>query len=286
MAKPTNLLNAAEAFPLWDDEPIDDAFTLSESNDNLDHAVVTTVSRPWLFGFPSGTASNGRAILVLGGGGYVELMVGREGIAVAKWLSTLGFHAFVLVHRFPNTLSSPQAPLDDARRALNIIQEKGFAAQGLGVCGLSSGGHLAASLLAAYPSSWTSPASSVDVPKIDFAIIGYAPISTNAKGRTIVPDKAPLVPPEKQELYDTLQPDVQLRDDVPPTFIVYAGSDPVVPVVNAYRLAEGLGKKGAQVELHVFAEAPHGFALDTVELPVSAWTGLCEAWMRQRGILG
>lgn len=132
---------------------------------------------------------------------------------------------------------------------------------------------------------WTSPDSSSNIPKIDFAIIGYAPISTNAKGRTIVPDKAPLEPPEKQALYDTLQPDVQLLESVPPTFIVYAGNDEVVPVVNAYRLAEGLGNRGGQVELHVFADAPHGFGLDTEGLPVSAWPGLCEAWMVQKGIL-
>lgn len=101
-----------------------------------------------------------------------------------------------------------------------------------------------------------------------------------------MPNKAPLDPPEKQALYDALQPDVQLLDQPPPTFIVYAGNDEIVPVVNAYRLAEALGTKGAKVELHVFADAPHGFGLDTVGLPVEAWPGLCEGWMRQVGVLG
>lgn len=274
---------ADSAWPLWDNEPFEGAFEASFDN-GVDGVVVHSVARPWLLHYKSTTTSNGRGILILGGGGYVELMVGREGVQVARWLTSLGFDAFVLVHRFPTADSAPQAPIDDARQALNIIANRGYSTNGLGVCGLSSGGHLGAALLAEYPDTWKSPETSATTPRINFAIIGYGPISTNAKGRTIIPNKPALAPPEKQELYDTVQPDVQIAT-APPTFIVYSGSDAVVPVVNAYRLAEGITKAGAAVELHVFAEAPHGFALDTVGLPVSKWPGLCEAWLKQNGLL-
>ncbi|KZM21344.1 uncharacterized protein EKO05_0008860 [Ascochyta rabiei] len=276
-------LAADSAWPLWDSEPFEGALELTTEN-GVDSAVVHRVERPWLFHYRPQANPNGRAILILGGGGYVELMVGREGVQVARWLAGLGFDAFVLVHRFPNATSAPQAPLDDARRALGIITAGRYSTQGLGICGLSSGGHLGAALLADYPSTWTSPSQSSTIPNIDFAIIGYGPISTNAKRRTILPNKAALEPPEKQELYDVVQPDVQIST-APPTFIVYSGNDPVVPVVNAYRLAEGITKTGAPVELHVFADAPHGFALDTIGLPVSKWPGLCEAWLEQNGWL-
>jgi len=277
------LLAADNAWPLWDNQRVEGAFDITLAN-GIDQAVVHSVERPWLFHYKPKSSPNGRSILILGGGGYVELMVGREGVQVANWLISLGFDAFVLVHRFPNARSAPQAPVDDARRALNIIAAQELSKNGLGICGLSSGGHLGAALLADYPKSWTSPETSAEIPKIDFAVIGYGPISTNAKGRTIVPNKAALPPAEKQELYDIVQPDVQIST-APPTFIVYSGSDPVVPVVNAYRLAEGITKAGAKVELHVFADAPHGFALDTVGLPVSKWPALCEAWLEQNGAL-
>lgn len=194
-----------------------------------------------------------------------------------------GFHAFVLVHRFPTSETQAQAPLDDARRALNLIAGSGHAPKGLGICGLSSGGHLGAAVMAGYPSVWTAP--DPEIPRLDFAIIGYGPISTNAAGRTIIADKPPLPPAEKQELYDTVQPDVQLNSPAPPTFIVYSNNDPVVPVINAYRLAEGITNARGPVELHVFADAPHGFALDTPDLPVSKWPSLCEAWLGQNGWL-
>lgn len=253
----------------------------------LESLVVSSVTQPWLFYYaPSEEIpSNGRSVLILGGGGYVQLMVGKEGVLVARWLASLGFHAFVLVHRFPSAGTGPQAPVDDARRALVIMKEVGLGSNGFGICGLSSGGHLAAALLAKYPSTWESPGSCSVLPKLDFAIIGYGPISTNAAGRTIIEGKAPLTPPEKQELYDLVQPDVQLLVPAPPTFIVYSGNDNVVPVVNAYRLAEGLTRAGAKVELHVFADAPHGFALEEKGLPVGKWPEMCEAWFRQGGFL-
>lgn len=280
------MLAADVGWPLWGSQPVEGAFQLDQPDGPIDNAVVLSVERPWLFQYRPTVKANGRAILILGGGGYTQLMVGREGMQVARWLTGLGFHAFVLVHRFPTKDSGPQAPVDDARRALRKISDSGLAKSGLGVCGLSSGGHLAAALLAQYPASWASPGEeNAAPPKPTFAVIGYGPISTNAAGRTIVPNKPALDPPAKQALYDAVQPDVQLVHPAPPAFIVYSGNDPVVPAVNAYRLAEGITRAGGAVELHVFADAPHGFALDTEGLPVSAWPGLCEAWMRQIGVL-
>ncbi|KAI9047913.1 hypothetical protein LZ554_007715 [Drepanopeziza brunnea f. sp. 'monogermtubi'] len=272
------------AWSLWDAEPLEGAFTLhAHAEPTNTRGVVKDVLRPWLFGYRS-TKPNGQAVLIMGGGGYVELMVGREGVAVAHWLTTLGFNAFVLVHRFPTAETGAQAPVDDARRSLRLIEESGLAPKGMGVCGLSSGGHLAAALLAAYPASWTSPNGIETIPSPTFAIIGYAPISTNAVGRTIVADKAPLAPPEKQELYNVIQPDVQLVSPAPPTFIVYSGNDPIVPVENAYRLSGGITKAGGVVELRVFADAPHGFGLDTPGLPVSRWPLMCRDWLEQNGL--
>ncbi|KAM0272263.1 hypothetical protein ACHAQH_008735 [Verticillium albo-atrum] len=284
MTSISTAFGADSEWSLWDSEPLDGAFEIDLPGGKVDQGVVSTVARPWLFGYKP-TTSNGRAILILGGGGYVQLMVGKEGVVIARWLASLGFEAFVLVHRFPTAETGPSVPLDDARQALRLIKDKVSAPKGPGVCGLSSGGHLGSALLAEYPATWTSTAGA-PVPKVDFAIIGYGPISTNAVGHTIIPNKAPLEPPAKQALYDAVIPDQQLASPAPPTFIVYSGNDPIVPVVNAYRLAQAIQAVDGPVELHVFADAPHGFALDTgAEEPVSKWPSLCEAWLRQRGLL-
>ena len=62
--------------------------------------VISDVFHPRVFAYSPNTP-NGRAALVLAGGGYTKLVVGKEGVEVAEWLASLGFHAFVLVHRFP-----------------------------------------------------------------------------------------------------------------------------------------------------------------------------------------
>ncbi len=271
------MLDADDVQPLWDAAIVADGVTF-EPDQPAGAAVVSAVSQPVLLEYRP-AVPNGRAMLVLGGGGYVALMAGREGVQVARWLTGLGYHAFVLIHRFPNGDHGPAAPLDDAGEAMRRIRARDFA--GVGVVGLSSGGHLAACLVAARPPQWPGEAA----PRPDAMVIGYAPISTNAAGRTIVADKPPLPPIEKQALYDALQPDAQLLPAPPPAFIVYAGSDPVVPVENARRLHAAWSAAGGAAELHVFADAPHGFALDTPGLPVSIWPTLCEAWLRQIGFL-
>lgn len=278
--------DADDAWPLWSNEAPDvaTAFDCDPAPGSATGMVVTAVRAPWLFGYRP-ARPNGRAMLVLAGGGYTQLMVGREGIAVARWLAGLGYHAFVLVHRFPDATHGPSAAFDDAAAAMRMIRGQGAAPAGLGVVGLSSGGHLAASLAAVPPTGWATPPSRfADLPvRPDVLVVGYAPISTNAKGRTIVADKPPLPPVEKQAMYDVLQPDALLAPSPPPTFIVYAGNDPVVPVENAHRLYAAVQAAGGAAELHIFADAPHGFALDTVEGPVRLWPDLCAAWLVQAG---
>jgi acetyl esterase/lipase len=229
---------------------------------------------------------DGRAALVLAGGGYTKLVIGYEGVEIGQWLCSLGLHAFVLAHRFPCARFGVQAPVDDAIEAMRQIRaragEWGLDEKSIGVLGLSSGGHLASCLVSRYPADWRAPESrhAGVSSRPDFLIVGYAPISTNASGRTVIPNKPPLPPPEKQALYEAMQPDVHLSDFPPPAFIVYSASDDVVPVENAYRLHRALIAKGGRAELHVFADAPHGFALRDKKLPVAKWPELCAEWLQ------
>lgn len=272
-------------FGLWGDDLGDElGFTLADPAAPRLDLVVDAVERPQVLAFVS-EAPNGGAMLVMAGGGYTQLMVGKEGVEVALWLNGLGYHAFVLVHRFPDATGGPQAPVDDAIEAMRLIRRQaprlGIDVDRVGALGLSSGGHLAACLVADYPTDWTGPASGApdQASRPNALVVGYGPISTNAKGRTIVAGKPPLPPAEKQALYDALQPDAHLVADPPPAFIVYASSDPVVPVENGLRLQRAYLDRGAHAELHLFAEAPHGFALRTPHLPVGAWTALCASWL-------
>lgn len=280
----TDRFEADLVWPLWNGEDFAATFADEAGASDL---VLSDVAAPALFGYRPAWP-NGQAVIVMAGGGYTQLVIGKEGVDVARWLASLGFVAFVLAHRFPNATTSPQAPVDDAFEALRLIRARSaeLGIDKVGVVGLSSGGHLAACLIARYPTAWTQPSSpnASHAARPDFLVVGYGPISTNAKGRTIIPDKPPLPPVEKQALYDAAQPDAQMIAEPPPTFIVYAGNDPIVPVRNAVRLYDALQERGALAELHIFADAPHGFALREPDLPVGAWPRLCEAWLTQIGV--
>jgi hypothetical protein len=225
------LLGETASWLLWPDDRI----FAAGAPDFVFHGPPSTpppdiidVNRPRVFYFAP-DHSDGRAALVLAGGGYTKLVASYEGVDVARWLNSLGIHAFLLIHRFPNERwaidgrSGSQAPVDDAIECMRQVraraQELGIASDRLGVLGLSSGGHLAACLASRYPPAWSPPPS--NYPRVshrpDFMIVGYAPISTNATGRTVISNKPPLPPPEKQALYEALQPDAHLLDDPPPT---------------------------------------------------------------------
>ena len=281
-------LGADFVWPLWDAEASEEAFTFAEASAPLLDRVISAVTRPVCLGFAPERA-NGCAALVLAGGGYTQLMIGKEGVEIARWLNGLGFHAFVLAHRFPNAANGAQAPVDDAIEAMRLIRARSgkLGVSKAGVVGLSSGAHLGACLAAHYPVQWRAPASAhAALPyRPDFLVLGYGPISTNAAGRTLIANKPPLPPPEKQALYDALQPDAHLADNPPPAFLVYSANDAVVPVENGRRLHAALEARGGQAELHIFADAPHGFALREPNLPVGRWPDLCAAWMRQVGVL-
>lgn len=284
---------------LWPSPECGGSATLAATIEN-DDADATQPSRV-LRGIRRGSLTavlaaqpTGAAALVIPGGGYTQLVFDKEGIEIARWLAGIGVHAFVLAHRLPGEVDAEGqlAPLRDARRAIRLIRagatRYAIDPARIGVVGLSSGGHLAAALAAHPETDARDPAGDaidrVDA-RADFLVAGYAPVSTNARDALLDPTRAPLEPPAKQALYDAFPVDRQASAAFPPAFLVTGDNDARVPAENFIRLYAALRGVGVATELHVFADAPHGFALRS-DGPVAAWPALCENWLRQRGILG
>src|SRR3546814_754683 len=67
--------------------------------------------------------SNGRAVLLCGGGGYFRIQLWKESTPVAQWLQAHGYTAFELIYRLPTDGWAVNAPFMDATRAMKIGRE-------------------------------------------------------------------------------------------------------------------------------------------------------------------
>lgn len=252
----------------------------------------------WITGvhFPSITVwtapaklANGTAVVVCPGGGYWGLAVDHEGAQIAQWFNARGVTAFVLRYRL-GEYGQP-APLRDVLRALRIVRSRagefGVRADRIGVMGFSAGGHLASSAATLFDAPEGRTGAELDAvsARPDFAILIYPVISmkpgvTHAGSRRGLLGDNPT--PELEQRWST---DRQVTAATPPTFLMHCATDGAVPVQNSLLFFEALRAAGVPVELHVFAEGPHGFGMKPGVGPGEVWPPLCEAWLRVNGWL-
>ena len=209
-------------------------------------------------------------VLVCGGGGYVSLVVDREGTEVAQWLNGLGYNAYVLVHRLPGADGHPQnIALSDGLAALSAIGSD----RPLMLFGLSSGGHLAGTL-ACQPGVHAAG-----------VVIAYAPINANHRDYKAPAGKPDYPPVEKQAFYDDWPIGIAGEPHgIPkcPVFLAYGLMDAVVPVEHALNLIKTARDVGLDLDAHIFGQAPHGFALRDKNGTHAGWPVLAADWMKAK----
>ena len=146
--------------------------------------IVEDVRTPYLAMYAP-ARPNGKALLVVPGGGYARVVLDKEGTAlIPAFVDAAGITLFVLRYRLPDRrhAEGPDAPLADAQRALRIIRARagddGIDPARIGVMGFSAGGHVAARL-ATHPAPAYTPVDAIDRidGRPDFALLIYPVIS-------------------------------------------------------------------------------------------------------------
>src|SRR5690625_5144561 len=143
--------SSQEVIPLYSGAILNSKAVSYEEYSNAEHSAVFKVSHPTLTIFkPSKEKSNGTAVIICPGGGYHELVIKREGSAMAKLLTKYGITAFVLKYRLPNdrTMKNKSiGPLQDAQQAIKLIRKNKdkwlINPHQIGIMGFSAGGHVA-----------------------------------------------------------------------------------------------------------------------------------------------
>jgi len=235
---------------------------------------------------------SGAACLIIPGGGYIRVVIDKEGFEIAHRLSAAGVTCFVLRHRLPaeGWSNASEVPLQDAQRAIRLIRadaaRRRLDPARVAVLGCSAGGHVAASLAtgferATYASVDTADGLSArpDLCGLLYPVIDMARPYAHSGSRTALlgPDPAP-------EIEALHSPHRQVTGRTPPTFLVHAADDASVPVENSLNHLAALRAAKVPVEAHIFEEGGHGFGIWLARgKPAHAWPALFLAWAGRKG---
>ncbi|MEJ2130750.1 MAG: alpha/beta hydrolase [Gammaproteobacteria bacterium] len=229
------------------------------------------------------SSPNGAGVLMVHGGGWRR---GDRAMLVdqAQQLVAKGFTCVACEYRLTPESDWP-AQIHDVKAALRWFranaQSSGVDTDKIAVFGSSAGAHLAL-LLAATPGKveFEGDGGNPRVPAhVAAAVAIYPPTiffvgDDRPSGGT--PARALLVNDENNAAAAReASPIEYVHAQFPPTFMLHGTADKVVPPTASLRMYEELAAVGARVELHMYAEQPHGYArrADWLE-PTMAEVGL------------
>lgn len=266
---------AQETVPLWPAGPPTQA---GRSGPETTGGCVGNISEATLTIYrPAVSGSNGAAVLVVPGGGYQVACMEHEGRAVAEWLTGQGFTAGVLKYRMPD--GHLEVPFQDAQQGLRMLRSQ-MDGGPVGILGFSAGGHLASTVGTHFDEDFSGGRGGhLDLGnRPDFMVLVYPVITmdaafTHGGSRRSLLGEAPA-----PELVERFSNERQVTGRTPPTFVLHAADDDVVPVDNALRFYDALVRHGVPSALHVFERGGHGFSL-APDSPAAAWAGLAETWL-------
>ena len=236
--------------------------------------------------WPAPDQASGAAFVVCPGGGYRNLAA-HEGEPFAKWLNSLGIHAFVLKYRLTTDGYHVPAALLDAARAMRLVRshaaEWGIDPKRIGMIGSSAGGHLTATLITQFDAGNPNAEDPIEraSSRPDLAVLCYAFILFDIpKPEREEQFLGPNATPEQKKM---LSPRLNVRKDTPHTFIWQTVEDEKVPVDNAFAFATALREKGVRFDLHLYQKGKHGIGLGSKELDpakMHPWTKDCAFWLK------
>ena len=283
-----------DIFPIWNgdapglsDVDLEEHFVSRDNAFGLPDRAANDVTRPTLSYFKA-ARSNGNTILIIPGGAYHHVVVEKEGWETARYFNQFGYDAYVLIYRLPfqGWPAGPDAPLQDAQRAMRMIRARAADDSRVMVLGYSAGGHLAGSLAQKFDEDVYDYLDDVDDLRArpDLTVLGY-PVTlmnsefTHTGSRLYLLGEDPS--PQQKTAYDLTS---AVNPDSPPLFLFHALDDGSVVVENSVELMMAYRNAGLPAVLHVFEKGGHGFGMRGIDdTPLDAWPGLVMSYAQSHG---
>ncbi|MCE0484571.1 MAG: alpha/beta hydrolase [Methylacidiphilales bacterium] len=242
---------------------------------------------------PEKTAKPVPAMIIFPGGGYGMLASIHEGSNEAEWFQQKkGMAAFMLTYRLPINGYRHPVPLMDAQRAVRVVRahatEWNIDPAKVGVMGFSAGGHLASTLETHFNAG--NPHSPDPVDRLncrpDDVVLVY-PVISMKDGITHAGSKEVLLGPNPDPaLVANLSNDTQVTPETPPTVLVHAEDDPIVPIENSRLMYAALQKAGVPSVLQEYPHGGHGFGFGChPDNSPPGWLDHAYDWLKARGFV-
>jgi endo-1,4-beta-xylanase len=218
--------------------------------------------------------ANGMSVILAPGGGNNTCGAGPEGVDVAKWFNSLGVSCFVERYRLKPYVSAVDA-LADTQRAVRVVRahakEWNINPNKIGHMGFSAGGEQTARLALTFDAGKPDATDPIDrvSSRPDWVALVYAGWAVGSLDMTHVPQ------------------------DVPPTFLVCAGTGDVFHAKQTVEFYSAVFEVGAKmkpkplnIEMHIYGTGGHGGAISSRKgTPYGTWPQRFIEWATDVGIM-
>lgn len=240
------------------------------------------------------TETKKAAVVICPGGSYHHLGMPHEGFASAKWFRSVGVVPFVLQYRVAYNCHHHPAMLEDIEMAIKYIRENaedyGIDINKVGAIGYSAGGHLV-TMAGVYGGS-RNELEKLGVPaevslRPNFVMPIY-PVVTMQDDICHIWSRRSLLGHREytKELKDEYSMELNIPDDMVPTYILACRDDPVVIFENSVRLEKSLAEKNIPHRFAVYEKGGHGFGMkDGWFMKETHWNEDLRNWLEEMNII-
>ncbi|SDS04232.1 Acetyl esterase/lipase [Mucilaginibacter mallensis] len=250
------------------------------------HNVTVPALIPY---FPAKDKANGAAVVICPGGGYSGLSMVNEGSEIAAAFNRIGVTAFILKYRMPSDsvmVDKTIGPLQDAQRAIQLVRQRaaewGIDTARVGIIGFSAGGHLASTAATHFDKEVIENKKHISL-RPSFAVLLY-PVVTFGQWAHVGSKENLIGKNAPQTLIDLYSNEKQVTPNTPPTFLVHAQDDGLVPVENSLMFYGAMVKNHVKGEIHIYQFGDHGFGLHN-RVTKDDWFNSLAKWMDGNGWL-
>lgn len=231
------------------------------------------------------------AVIVCPGGGY-SMIAPMEAEPVALRFQSCGMQAFLLRYSVGKENPYPKA-LRELAFAIRHIREHAVEYNvdpaAIVVCGMSAGGHLAASIGVHGNATWTNKYGFPDSCRPDALVLCYPVTAEGGKETKTYQLMREGMKDKKLEQY--LHVDRYVSKDTPQTFLWHTVDDDMVSAADSLVFLQALQQSGVSYESHFFPDGGHMLSLadestardeSQINETCAQWFPLALRWIRRK----